>query len=82
MRLECQLVTHGLYCGDSSGYQDPRARELESGAVDWRLLFQLDSDPDGLGVDWGDVGRLYFWIREQDLATSRFDATWTVLQCY
>jgi uncharacterized protein YwqG len=81
MRLECQLVTNGLYCGDSSGYEDPRAEELEPGAVDWRLLFQLGSDEEGLGVMWGDVGRLYYWIREQDLVAQRFDTAWTILQC-
>jgi uncharacterized protein YwqG len=31
---------------------------------------------------WGDGGRLYFWIREQDLAVNNFDKTWLVLQCY
>ena len=32
MRLECQLVTNGIWCGDSSGYQDPRAKILAGGA--------------------------------------------------
>ena len=82
MRLESQLVTNGIYVGDSSGYEDPRAGELESGADDWRLLFQLDSDEDRLGVMWGDVGRLYFWMREEDLRGRRFDAAWTILQCH
>jgi uncharacterized protein YwqG len=31
---------------------------------------------------WGDSGRLYWWIREADLAEGRWDATWLVLQCY
>jgi uncharacterized protein YwqG len=31
---------------------------------------------------WGDSGRLYFWIRKQDLEAKVFDKTWTVLQCY
>lgn len=82
MQLECQLVTNGLYCGDTSGYEDPRAAELAAGARDWRLLLQLGSDEDGLGVMWGDVGRLYFWIRRQDLAAGRFEAAWTILQCF
>jgi uncharacterized protein YwqG len=81
MRLECQLVTNGLYAGDASGYEDPRAQELARGASDWRLLFQLDSDEDRLGVMWGDVGRIYFWMRDQDLRARRFDAAWTILQC-
>jgi uncharacterized protein YwqG len=31
---------------------------------------------------WGDAGRLYFWIRKQDLAEQSFDAVWAILQCY
>ena len=31
MQVECQLVTNGLHCGDSTGYQDPRAKELRAG---------------------------------------------------
>ena len=80
MQLECQLVSHGLYCGDSTGYEDRRVKELEAGAGDWRLLLQFDSD-DELNVMWGDCGKLYFWIRGSDLAQHNFSRTWTILQC-
>lgn len=80
MDLECQLVSHGLYCGSPSGYQDPRAQELEPGRHDWVLLLQLDTDDD-VGMMWGDCGMLYFWIRKEDLAQSRFDKCWMILQC-
>jgi uncharacterized protein YwqG len=80
MQLECQLVTHGLYCGNASGYNDPKAAELALGATDWRLLLQIDSDDD-LNVMWGDAGTIYFWIRRADLQQLRFDNTWTILQC-
>lgn len=80
MELECQLASNGLYCGDSSGYEDPRASALESGASEWRLLLQLDSDDD-VGVMWGDCGLIYFWIRESDLASRAFDKCWMILQC-
>jgi uncharacterized protein YwqG len=82
MRLECQLVSNGLYCGNSSGYEDPRAAELEPGAMDWLLLLQLDTDEEGPDWMWGDCGRLYFWIREQDLARRALDKVWLILQCY
>ncbi|HEY6972490.1 MAG TPA: YwqG family protein [Candidatus Angelobacter sp.] len=81
VKLECQLVSNGLYCGDASGYQDPRAKELERGADDWLLLFQADSD-DNAEMMWGDVGRLYFCIRKQDLRDRRFDKVWMVFQCH
>jgi uncharacterized protein YwqG len=80
MELECQLVSNGLYCGDPSGYKDPRAKTLGQTADEWRLLLQLDSDDD-LDVMWGDCGRLYFWIREDDARSRRFDLAWVILQC-
>ncbi|KRA21075.1 hypothetical protein ASD69_07260 [Lysobacter sp. Root604] len=78
--LECELVSNGLYCGDSSGYQDPRRKELEGNAPHWSLLMQIASDEEK-GMMWGDCGLLYLWIREQDLREHRFDRTWLILQC-
>lgn len=80
MQLEAQLVTNGLYCGNSTGYKDPRRKTLEATADDWTLLLQLDSDDKGEFM-WGDAGMLYFWIRKQDLAENRFDRIWMTLQC-
>lgn len=80
MELECQLASNGIYVGGPEGYADPRAKALEAGAADWRLLLQLDSE-DELGWMWGDGGTLYFWCRQQDIAAGRFDRVWTVLQC-
>jgi uncharacterized protein YwqG len=79
MELQCELVTNGIYCGDPEGYADPRAAALRQSAGEWRLLLQLDTDEDFWM--WGDDGKLYFWCRERDLATQRFDQCWTILQC-
>jgi uncharacterized protein YwqG len=79
-QLECQLASHGLYVGTPEGYGDPRAVALKPGADDWVMLVQIDSDDDA-GWMWGDVGKLYFAIRRQDLAAAAFDRTWMVLQC-
>ncbi|HKP88908.1 MAG TPA: YwqG family protein [Thermoleophilaceae bacterium] len=81
MQTECQLVSNGLYTGDSSGWEDPRAPELLEAAPEWRLLLQLDSEIAPSEVMWGDDGRVYFWARERDLRAGVFDAGWTVLQC-
>jgi uncharacterized protein YwqG len=80
MQLECQLTFHGLYCGDSTGYQDQQEAELAKRASDWQLLLQVDSNDD-LGVMWGDVGKIYFWIRRQDAKKKQFDNAWLILQC-
>lgn len=80
MELECELVSNGLYCGDSSGYNNPLAKTLESNAKNWRLLLQIDSN-DEAEMMWGDSGRLYFWIKTEDLMERRFDRMWMILQC-
>ena len=78
--LEAQLVSNGIYCGDAKGHEEGRARGLDSGADDWRLLLQVDSEEQA-GMMWGDLGRLYFMIHKDDLRYRRFDKVWLILQC-
>lgn len=81
MELECQLALKGI---DSSvPIVDPsgKAKALAGGASDWRLLLQIDTDEDGPGGMCGDMGRIYFWIKCQDLRILRFDEAWLILQC-
>ena len=80
MQAECQLASNGVYVGDPGGYASPDGQRLRPGAAEWRLLLQVDSHDDA-GMMWGDVGRLYWWIREADLAEGRWGASWLVLQC-
>jgi uncharacterized protein YwqG len=80
MELECQLASEGVYVGDPTGYQTPRAHELAPGAKDWRLLAQIDSDDD-LGLMWGDAGLVYWWLREADFHQGRPERCWGILQC-
>lgn len=80
MELECQLASNGIYCGNVEGYHTARAKELAHGASDWQLLLQIDTD-EGPGWMWGDVGRIYFWIKRNDLASLRFDDVWLIFQC-
>lgn len=80
MEKEAQLVSNGLYCGDSSGYNDPRARVLSSDSKEWLLLLQVDTD-EKAGMMWGDAGMLYFWIRKTDLECRDFSKVWMILQC-
>ena len=81
MQLDCQLALKGLYA-DYSGNKDPRAATLKKEASDWQLLLQIDSDVKDMNTMWGDMGRVYFWIREQDLKKRDFSNVWLMLQCY
>lgn len=80
MELECEFVTSGIYCGDPSGYEKAKALGLDKNAARWNLLMQVESNED-LGMMWGDMGRLYLWINDEDLKERRFDKTWLILQC-
>jgi uncharacterized protein YwqG len=80
MQLEAELVTNGLYCGDQSGYRHHRRKQLEQQSPHWQLLFQLDSEEDR-GMMWGDMGRLYYWVKRDDLLNRRFAEHWMILQC-
>jgi len=79
-KLEAQLVFHDLYCGDPSGFRRGKELGLWPGATDWQLLLQVDSD-EKVEMMWGDVGRLYFLLRKQDLALCQFERTWLIFQC-
>jgi uncharacterized protein YwqG len=81
MELECQLASNGVYCGGPEGYRSAAAKELAAGASDWRLLLQIDTDEEGPGWMRGDVGRIYFWIKRNDLASLRFHDVWLIFQC-
>lgn len=80
VRLQAQLVSNGIDCGDSNGYVQGRKKGLNAGASDWRLLLQVDSE-ERTGMYWGESGRIYFLIRHEDLRHRRFDKVWLILQC-
>jgi uncharacterized protein YwqG len=79
MEIECEMVANGI--DPATGYNHPSFASIASGAQRWKLLLQLDSD-ENTGMTWGDGGRLYFWIRQEDLKLRNFDDVWLILQCY
>ena len=79
MSLECELGSRGLDTGAIfKGGLDPK---LLRAAKAWRLLFQIDSDPE-LGMMWGDTGMLYIFIREADARAGDFSKTWLISQTH
>lgn len=77
-----ETTSHHLL-GDPDEIQNDMRPECAAlkGGEEWRLLLQLDSD-ELLDTMWGDMGRLYFWIRADDLKQARFADTCTFLQCH
>lgn len=84
MTMECELVSRGYYLGNGWDEVTPLDRqEAEQwSAQDWLPLFQLDSVYDGnFELMFGDGGRIYYYIRRDDLAARKFDDVWLILQC-
>ena len=81
MLLNCELVTNGINTGDLGWYANISAEQAEN-SKNWRLLFQLDSIyTDYYEMMWGDMGRIYFYIKDEDLRNLKFEDCWLVLQC-
>ena len=70
-RSQHQMLGYPLYIQD------------EDMAPGQTLLLQIDTDEDDDGPCWmwGDCGRLFYWIRPEDLAARRFDRITFVLEC-
>jgi uncharacterized protein YwqG len=54
-------------------------RDLPGDPTDWQLLFQMDSD-DAPDTEWGDTGRIYYWIRTRDMMKRDFSGVELILQ--
>ena len=78
------LTTHVYSVGETFDDWRPggeRERALERGAANWRLLLQIDSEPDNTYLAQ-DGGYYYVFIPESALARRDFGAAWGVMQCH
>jgi len=78
------LYAHVGAMGESfEGWNEAGEREkaLLRGATEWRLLLQIDSEPDN-SLLHQDGGYYYIFIREEALRARRFDEAWGVFQSH
>ena len=78
MRFEAEMASTG-YSWTNLPADRPAVDQLARER--WRLLLQLDSEP-AAGFEWGDVGRIYFWVDAEALARCDFEDAWAILQCH
>lgn len=77
---ECALIDHGISASALWDEEEFKrvAKEIEpalESACEWMLFFQIDSDRE-IGLQWGDMGSLCFWIKEEDLKNRCFERCW------
>ena len=79
---DCERISRGVYCGGALRESEEERKDILKHSRDWLLLLQLGTiETDGADVMWGDCGKLYFYIKKQDLAERNFDGAWVILQC-
>lgn len=82
MLTECESVSRGIYCGAPEPRTAEEEASIQEHAKDWILLLQLSwLEGEESELMWGDCGRIYFYIRKDDLKNKRFEGAWLVLQC-
>jgi uncharacterized protein YwqG len=81
MANDCVMASERLDETPAAARRNLRQTKSVQAADLCQLLLQLDSDA-RLGLEWMDSGRLYFWIRRQDLTAKRFHKCWVILQSY
>ena len=83
MLLECEQVTNGIYCGGTSEITPEELKKFKENCDQWQLLFQLDTvTTNEFELMFGDCGRIYYYIKKEDLKKCKFDDCWLILQCY
>lgn len=77
----CQMVDDGIDATSSLPYSDGTFEKAVEKANDWVLLLQVDSDL-RTQMDFRQGGRLYYFIRKQDLVRGDFGKVRGIMQCY
>lgn len=81
---DCELIARGYNSDEVWNGDDFPAEELakiEEGAKEWTLLFQLGAvGSDDCKLEFGNCGKIYFYIRKEDLRLKRFDRIWLIQQ--
>ena len=81
MRVVCVLNSLGVPEEEQGEYLAEHWEEVSNEIDDWMLLCQFDSfNREDFELIFGEMGRLYYYIKKSDLKKLDFDHIWAVLQ--
>jgi uncharacterized protein YwqG len=81
MDLECALRFNDVWNEGASLNDESILKEFEEQKNDWTILLELGAFDDAELI-WGDAGKLYVWIRKEDLKALRFENCQAMQQCF
>jgi hypothetical protein len=81
IQFECMPLTCQRLIAPGSEADAEELSDVQEGRTPWRMLLQLDSDPE-LKMEWHDGGRIYVFVREDDSRRGDFSRTAAILQSY
>lgn len=81
MELQCEYVTHGIHYWNTEERARGESMGLDQNAARWNLLMQIECNKE-IGMIWGDMGALFLWISDEDLAARNFENAWLIPQSY
>lgn len=81
MELQCEYVTHGIHYWNTEERARGESMGLDQNAARWNLLMQIECNKE-IGMIWGDMGALFLWISDEDLAARTFENAWLIPQSY
>lgn len=84
MPRECELVSRGFDLENGPArLTEEEKQSVAAACKDWVLLFQTGTISfDDYELMFGDSGKIYFYIKKEDLLAKKFDNVWLIMQCY
>lgn len=83
MLRHCEEMNDKVRGGNTSEVTSEKVVTFETNVEQWQLLFQLDTiTTNNYELAFGDFGRIYFYIKRDDLKKCNFEDCWLFMQCH
>lgn len=79
MELQCELVRRGCNAKGYKLYESSDKEAILNTIPTWQCVLQIVTNDD-LGMNWGDEGIIFLWMKEEDLRQRAFDKSWVILE--
>jgi uncharacterized protein YwqG len=79
MPIDCVFPTNGISYSERQQLSEEKLNELKKQRDEWVFLLQIDSEH-AADMMWQDGGKIYYWIKKEDLKKRNFDNCWVLIE--